>query len=58
MTLIERSGIDDPVGAAADVLDALHIAAARRAGDRTVLLTFDIRQAQAARTTGLTVIGV
>ena len=39
-------------------LDALHIAAARRAGERTVLLTFDIRQAQAARSVGLTVTGV
>ena len=38
--------------------DALHIAAARRAGERTVLLTFNVRQAQAARTAGLTVIGV
>ena len=39
-------------------LDALHIAAARRTGGRTVLLTFDVRQAQAARSAGLTVIGV
>ncbi len=38
--------------------DALHIAAAHRAGERTVLLTFDVRQAQAARSAGLTVIGV
>ena len=39
-------------------LDAIHIAAARGTGERTVLLTFDIRQAQAARSAGLTVIGV
>ena len=28
------------------------------AGERTVLCTFDIRQAQAARSAGLTVVGV
>ena len=39
-------------------LDALHIAAARRVGDATTFLTFDIRQGQAARSAGLTVIGV
>jgi predicted nucleic acid-binding protein len=39
-------------------LDALHLAAAWRAGRATTLLTFDIRQAQAARTIGLSVIGV
>lgn len=38
-------------------LDALHLAAARRAGDLTTLLTFDVRQAQAARSIGLTVVG-
>lgn len=39
-------------------LDALHVAAARRVGASTTFLTFDIRQGQAARSTGLTVIGV
>jgi len=39
-------------------LDALHIAAARRVGQETTFLTFDIRQGQAARSAGLTVIGV
>ncbi len=39
-------------------LDALHIAAAHRAGTETVLLTFDIHQAQAARSLGMAVIGV
>lgn len=39
-------------------LDALHLAAARRAGALTTLLTFDVRQAQAARSIGLTVVGV
>ena len=34
------------------------IAAARSAGERTVLLTFEIRQAQAARSAGFTVVGV
>ena len=36
-------------------LDAIHLAAARRVGVSTELLTFDTRQAQAARTIGLTV---
>ncbi len=39
-------------------LDSLHLAAARRTGERTTLLTFDIRQAQAARSVGLQVVGV
>ena len=39
-------------------LDSIHLAAARRAGSGTVLLTFDVRQAQAARSIGLGVIGV
>jgi len=39
-------------------LDAMHLAAAQRAGAATTLLTFDIRQAQAARTIGLHVVGV
>lgn len=39
-------------------LDALHLAAARRAGELTTLLTFDVRQAQAARSIGLAVVGV
>lgn len=39
-------------------LDALHIAAAQRVGDSAVpFLTFDLRQAQAARGLGLTVVG-
>ena len=38
-------------------LDALHLAAARRAGAATTFLTFDVRQAQAARSVGLTVVG-
>jgi len=38
-------------------LDALHLAAAQRAGPATTVLTFDIRQAQVARTLGLTVVG-
>ena len=40
-------------------LDALHLAAAQRAGGPAVpFLTFDLRQAQAARTLGFTVLGV
>ncbi len=39
-------------------LDALHLGAARRAGDtRLTFLTFDHRQAQAARSLGFTVLG-
>ena len=38
-------------------LDALHLASARRAGSSTTLLTFDVRQAQAARTLGMNVVG-
>jgi predicted nucleic acid-binding protein len=39
-------------------LDSIHLAAAWRAGPTTTMLTFDHRQAQAARTIGLSVIGV
>ena len=39
-------------------LDALHVAAALRTGTSTTMLTFDIRQAQTARSVGLSVIGV
>lgn len=38
-------------------LDALHLAAASRAGPATAVLTFDIRQAQVARGLGMTVLG-
>ena len=38
-------------------LDALHLAAAVRAGPSTTVLTFDNRQAQAARSLGLSAIG-
>jgi predicted nucleic acid-binding protein len=38
-------------------LDSLHLAAATRTGPATTLLTFDIRQAQVARTIGMNVIG-
>ncbi|MDE0376714.1 MAG: type II toxin-antitoxin system VapC family toxin [bacterium] len=39
-------------------LDALHVAAAVRTGQSTTFLTFDLRQAQAARSVGLSVVGV
>ncbi len=39
-------------------LDSIHLGAAQRAGSATVLLTFDSRQARAARDIGLAVIGV
>jgi predicted nucleic acid-binding protein len=38
-------------------LDAIHIAAAVRTGPGTRFLTFDVRQAKAARTVGLDVVG-
>jgi predicted nucleic acid-binding protein len=39
-------------------LDSIHLGAAQRAGHATALLTFDSRQARAARQIGMTVIGV
>jgi predicted nucleic acid-binding protein len=41
----------------ARTLDALHLAAAQRIGSAAPFLTFDVRQAQAARSLGLTVVG-
>ena len=38
-------------------LDAIHLASALRAGPTTTVLTFDHRQAQAARSLGLSTIG-
>lgn len=38
-------------------LDALHLACAVRVGRATTVLTFDVRQAQAARSIGLQVVG-
>jgi uncharacterized protein len=38
-------------------LDALHLAALRRVGSDVPLLTFDIRQAAAARALGISVVG-
>ena len=38
-------------------LDALHLAAARQLGESTTVLTFDRRQARAARAIGLVVVG-
>ena len=38
-------------------LDALHVAALRRVGEKLPLLTFDLRQAQGARNLGITVLG-
>jgi len=51
----EAAGIAELTGVR--TLDALHLAAARRVGDGTTLLTFDLRQAQAARSLGLPVVG-
>jgi len=42
----------------AKTLDAMHLAAAQRAGGPEIsFVTFDLRQAQAARTLGFTVLG-
>jgi uncharacterized protein len=50
------AGIAELTGVRA--LDALHLAAAQRIGGAAVpFLTFDVRQAQAARSLGLTVVG-
>lgn len=38
-------------------LDALHLASAIRVGPATTILSFDIRQAQAARSLGMSVVG-
>lgn len=39
-------------------LDAIHLGATQRAGTATTLLTFDVRQARAARELGMSVVGV
>lgn len=41
----------------ARTLDALHLAAARRIGTALPFLTYDVRQAQVARSLGFTVLG-
>lgn len=42
----------------ARTLDALHLGAAQRLGASAItFLTFDVRQAQAARSIGITVVG-
>ncbi len=38
-------------------LDSIHLAAVRRAGPSTALLTFDLRQAQVGRSLGIHVLG-
>lgn len=56
VTCEAAAGIAETTGAR--TLDALHLAAAQRAGGPGVpFLTFDVRQAQAARTLGFTVLG-
>lgn len=49
-TIAEQSGVRS--------LDALHLAAARRLGTTLTFLTFDIRQADAARDLGFRTVGV
>ena len=49
-TIAEETGVR--------TLDALHLGAARRLGTTLTFLTFDVRQAQAARSLGMTVVGV
>jgi uncharacterized protein len=48
-TIAEQSGVR--------TLDALHLGAARRLGVGLTFLTFDVRQAQVARSLGMTVAG-
>jgi predicted nucleic acid-binding protein len=48
-TIAEQTGVR--------TLDALHLGAARRLGTALTFLTFDVRQAQAARSLGFTVAG-
>jgi len=48
-TIAEQTGVR--------TLDALHLGAARRLGTTLTFLTFDVRQAQAARALGFTVAG-
>ena len=49
-TIAEQTGVR--------TVDALHLGAARRVGTAITFLTFDARQAQAARALGFTVAGV
>ena len=49
-TIAEQTGVR--------TLDALHLGAARRLGTALTIVTFDIRQAQAARAIGFAVAGV
>jgi len=48
-TIAEETGVR--------TLDALHLGAARRLGTGLTFLTFDVRQAQVARTLGFAVVG-
>jgi predicted nucleic acid-binding protein len=48
-TIAEQTGVR--------TLDALHLGAARRLGTSLSFVTFDVRQAQAARALGFTVVG-
>lgn len=49
-TIAEQTGVR--------TLDALHLGAARRLGTAITFLTFDVRQAHAARSLGMTVLGI
>jgi predicted nucleic acid-binding protein len=49
-TIAEQTGVR--------TLDALHLASARRLGTALIFLTFDVRQAQAARALGFVVAGI
>jgi predicted nucleic acid-binding protein len=48
-TIAEETGVR--------TLDALHLGAARRLGSTPTFLTFDVRQAQVARSLGMAVVG-
>ena len=49
-TIAEQTGVR--------TLDAMHLGAARRLGTTLTIVTFDVRQAQAARSLGFSVVGV
>jgi len=55
MTCNDASRIAEQTGCRSP--DSIHIACALRAGSQTTFLTFDVRQAVAARSMGLSVVG-
>lgn len=55
---VSRRGAELGIASGSRALDALHLAAAERAGGRSLpVFTFDVRLAQAARALGFSVVG-